>query len=310
MIDAPVPRRFTSGSWEVSQELLLLRAGIVDSQDLGCWDWVEQLCSREGCEYGQARGSDSGQWQIDLDGDLRLVVDVRWPEVRAYAPATVGDQHLLQQFLDTACVLLLPLYGWECLHASAVAAKGRVIAFCGDREAGKSSLAAAALQQGADAYGDDALAFAWSPAGEVLAAKLPQYLRPREPARSAFLSDSEQPVADFAPGESSWTLHLQRDALPLAAIYLLGPRYREAAKPPWMIEEVSPSEKLTALLTEAHCLTLHDAQRKRQMTDRFLTLTGSVPIFRLRMRDDLTVLPALTEFLLDAPAAVRTEAVR
>lgn len=272
-------------------------------------EWEQELRTQGGPAYGLATGSESGTLRIDLTGSISFYAHRQNPTVTAYAPAEVGNREVLSQFLHVACIALLPMYGWECLHASAVAAQGRAIAFCGDRETGKSSLAAAALSCGADPYGDDALVFSFLPTGEVRATRLPQEIKPREPARSAFPRSVGLPLADFAPGESSWTLHLQRDALPLSEIYTLGPRYDDPALPPWVIENQSPSDALKALLTEAHCVTLRDPQRKRQMADRFLSLVEATPIYRLRMRNDLAVLPLLTDHLLNRPSSVPSGAI-
>lgn len=169
----------------------------------------------------------------------------------------------------------------ETLHASAVAARTGVVAFCARSGTGKSTLAASLHHRGYDLWADDAVA--WIPSnGGALTFQL------------------AAPAADSASV-----------SLPLIAIVVL----ERSAAPTERDVTVSPlpgAAALTHILPHAHpCPDDAGERRQREFLLRYLHLAASIPAIRLRMADDAgrigTVCDAVERLLqsLAAPEAVR-----
>ena len=103
-------------------------------------DFDAELGYRMWCEQ-------AGRYLIDPSGDRVLCAPGR-------LPMWGWQRFLIGQVLP----LTAAVRGYEMLHASAVSLDGRAIAFLGDSEAGKTSLATNMLLQGAEFLADDALA--------------------------------------------------------------------------------------------------------------------------------------------------------
>ncbi|MBZ5578810.1 MAG: hypothetical protein LAP40_19790 [Acidobacteriia bacterium] len=129
---------------------------------------------------------------------------------------------------------ILHLRGTTCLHASAVAVDGGVIAFCGHSGAGKSTLAAALVSRGFPLVSDDVLPLRVSPRGDEVWAGpgLPE-LR-IHPAMANLLGVAAQ-VAPPLHGQTKVRWQPRRapsSPLPLRAIYLLDAGLREQSSAP------------------------------------------------------------------------------
>ena len=114
---------------------------------------------------------------IDFDAELgyrmwceqagRYLIDPSGKRVRC-APGRLGMWGWQRFLIGQVLPLTAAVRGCEMLHASAVCLGGKAVAFLGDSEAGKTSLATNMLLQGAEFLADDALAI--EPAGNHVVA--------------------------------------------------------------------------------------------------------------------------------------------
>ena len=108
-----------------------------------------------------ALADDGFGWTVDGDALRFTASDIGVWEVRggheiALAPIGEADPRELRLFtLGSAWGALGYQRGWAMLHGSAVEVGGRVALLCGDAGAGKSSLAAALVAEGAALLADD-----------------------------------------------------------------------------------------------------------------------------------------------------------
>lgn len=165
---------------------------------------------------------------------------------------------------------ILSLREVTCLHASAVNIKGNAIAFTGDSNAGKSTLAAIFAKQGFPVLSDDIVAI--TPKNSLFLVQ-PAYPRVRLWSNSVILLyNTENALPRIAPQHPTWDkryldLHelglYQSQPLPLKGIYLIGDRQNIDTAP--RIEEISSTEKMVNLL--ANTYASYEFDKKMQIRD-------------------------------------------
>src|SRR5262245_30870587 len=121
-------------------------------------------------EFSEAGLTETNTW-LDLSGavcaygydgpDVRWI---RWPGYAAfrfddraaiaYPERTIDEADLRAFFQRIVEPLVLQAIGWEALHASAVVGATGVAAFCGDRQAGKSTIAYSLARRGHRQFAD------------------------------------------------------------------------------------------------------------------------------------------------------------
>ena len=225
---------------------------------------------------------------FDLSADRRLVrCEERpgaWPDfVRA---------HLMGRVLATALYLdgLLPL------HASAVETRDGVIAFLAPKGFGKSTLALALVTAGARLGTDDTLPI--DPLKVPLAWPGVHSLRVHEDALDAL--DADRPELATREGKRVVTSmpgdRLQRERLPLAAIYLLDPVGPEVVA---TTREEMPA-MLSAIGVVAHVKIgrMLGPAAAAPMLERAAAIVREVPVFRLHAPRDLARLPETAAMIL------------
>lgn len=164
---------------------------------------------------------------------------------------------------------LLHLRGATCLHASAVAANGGVVAFCGPTGSGKSTVAAAMARRGFAFVTDDVLPLRATPAAVLAGPGLPEARLYPPVAERLGLTDVVTPPA---PGQtkSVWRPETSvASALPLARICLLEP----AAD--------APIDALLSLLANSFWLDAGATAPLAADLALFAQVVRSVPISRL-----------------------------
>jgi hypothetical protein len=127
-------------AWTPSDPVRKGTAELDDGTEFITIDLDPELGYRMWCEQ-------AGRYLIDPSGDRVVCAPGR-------LPMWGWQRFLIGQVLP----LVAAVRGYEMLHASAVCLDGRAIAFLGDSEAGKTSLATNMLLQGAEFMADDALA--------------------------------------------------------------------------------------------------------------------------------------------------------
>lgn len=199
-------------------------------------------------------------------------------------------------FLDQVLPLILATAGEHVLHASAVEYEGDAVAFVGESGMGKSTIAAAVAKGRGRILADDCLLLnergdqflAASPysslrlwTDSVSALELSGASRSHRTGKRQFLRDSGLP---FKNGPS-----------PLKAVFFLtrpGRAHREA------LIEISPAERVVALVGSAFKLDIKDRAYLRAEFRLFSRLVTAVPCYRLVVRKNLAGLPGLKDVVI------------
>jgi hypothetical protein len=171
------------------------------------------------------------------------------------------------------------------LHASAAAARGGAIVFCGPSRRGKSTLARVLGFSGHGVLGEDGLAIELDGGGEMA---FPGARGVRLRNRDASGEQIAELLPDPGPGEPA--------PCPVTAVVRLGERGSGLR-----VEPLEPARAL-ALLTPN---LVHSGGRAAIAAAfaRLATLLGSVPAFDASLPDDLAALPGSARELLDVVAA-------
>ena len=237
---------------------------------------------------------DTGGFELGEDGQiLAAPLPDAWPDfVRA---------HLLGRVLAT----MLYNDGWLPLHGSAVATGQGTIGFLGPKGVGKSSLAAALVQEGAPLVTDDT--FPIEIDSPPLAWPGVFTLRVRDDAREhlafgdvgAITREGKRAVA-VEPSVA--TAHEPR---PLAALFLLAPSDSVARADAAV--RVRYSSVLAAAAVTAHvkCGRMLGNGAAAEMLARVARIVHHVPVYQLSITRDLSRLPDAARAILgwyDGPA--------
>lgn len=221
-------------------------------------------------------------------GTFRFLEDdssvVAVPEPGA-SPALVRDA-----YHRNVLPLVLHLRGYEALHASAVGTPcSGLLALCGVSGTGKSTFAHALSGRGHAVWADDAVVLDLR-GEETIVLRVPFRLRLDE-AAAAFLTDP--PTVDDSADETS--------TAPLRALAVLVPSESHDDLDV-DISRLRPADAFTALLPHAYYFRLSEPRRNALMTDRYLRLAASIPVFEIRYRRGLdrlaSVLDAVEERIL------------
>jgi hypothetical protein len=197
-------------------------------------------------------------------------------------------ERIVDAYHRNAVPIVLQARGLEVLHASAVLTPHGVVALCGVREAGKSTIAYALNLRGFPLWADDAVAFAASEKS-VQAFSLPFAPRLRPAAASFFGRDHSVPQTRTCWDESSTSA-----SVPLAAVCVLNqtPVSGIAGES----RRLASAGAFTSVLTHAYSFTLQDVRRTKQMAQQYFRLVHQVPIFfELRFSSGLGNLAAIVE---------------
>ncbi|MFI5208205.1 MAG: hypothetical protein ACHQX4_09320 [Gemmatimonadales bacterium] len=228
--------------------------------------------------------------------EFLVSADGRLIEYRPLARATHESftTYLLGQVLSFSLLAL----GEEPLHATAIVARGRAIAFLGDGGSGKSTLGAAFLRLGYELLTDDLLAL--EPRGTGMSAHpgIPRIkLFPR--VARAVLGQDGGPTLNNGTSKQILPLASQRTCgrqVPLAALYVLSnPR---AASRRIRIEPLRRGEALRAVIGHSFNTIVVDRDRLANQFVLGNRLIERVPVKRLTYPRSLAALPAVCDAVL------------
>jgi hypothetical protein len=208
----------------------------------------------------------------------------------AYRPTSVHEAVVRDVYRRSVLPMIFHVRGGEVLHASAVLAGSKSVAFCGGAGAGKSTIAFGLAQRGYVQLSDDSVPFAPTN-GKVRTFSLPFAVRLRDrPARYFDKPSKRTPPAldDLLDGESG----VDRA---LGALFVLDRSALPAATEVVSIDRLTPGEFFTAVLPHAYCFSLRDPARKRRMVRHFLEVGSRVRTYRVRFRPGLKNLPAVLD---------------
>jgi hypothetical protein len=223
--------------------------------------------------------------------------------VEAFPERLVDAAPIRDLFYRTVQPLILQALGWETLHASAVMTSAGVIAFCGDCESGKSTIAYSLSRRGHLQHADDSLVVMPESAG-VRAVKLPFGVRLR-PASASFLgfpADHRQ-LQDVIPIARHDLNRVSTD--PLSALFVLS---RVCAGEP-SARRLAPSDAFKTLLPHARCFNAEDAAARRRSLNHYLEIVAAVPVYDLRFPSGLDRLSAVLDCIERSSGVPQVEAV-
>ena len=207
-------------------------------------------------------------------------------------PETV--RHLL---LDQLLPRVLAHLGEIVLHAAAVRAGDRVIAFMGESGLGKSTLSAAFISLECQLLSDDGVVVTKSPEGMLA---IPTYPSLRLwPKTLAGLYTDPPPVAPMAHYSAKQRVLFRTPptvatALPLAALYVLSADETEIVKS----SRLSPRAACMAIVSNCFQLDVSDTARAAKVLEAASAIACHVRVFSLRYPRDFTHLPEVVRHVL------------
>jgi len=230
----------------------------------------------------------TGEYRVRYSHGLTFYLDADVTDIRVRCEPPSPLEDIATFLLGPVLGLVLRLRGVTCLHASAVALEGRAIAFMGVPGAGKSTTAALFTQKGHSVLSDDIAALVererafcvlpaypylnlWPEALEMLA---------HSECSSRSVSAAVDKVQVPLDGNDS---KFQREALPLAAIYVLSERSADPRAP--FIEVLPPQTALMNLVANTYGNTILDSTMRAQEFRVLGQIAESLPIRRLVASD-------------------------
>jgi hypothetical protein len=208
--------------------------------------------------------------------------------VTAYpAPAATAEEVVDAYQGSVVPIAVQIVLGGQSVHASAVmTAEGRIVAFCGSSQAGKTTIAVGLSRRGCGLWADDTVAFA-ARADGLTALRLPFELNLREQSAQYFDTFMERatPMTNGRPPE--WT------EARLAAFCML--ERLEECPERHVIERLASREALIALLSQSFRFKPQAHEQKRRMMHDYLEAVAQVPVFRVRYRAGFEDLPTVID---------------
>jgi hypothetical protein len=242
-----------------------------------------------GSRYLRLAYFDGSQFWLDHEGT----------EVWATWPGNLTLEDTATYLLGPVLGLLLRLRGVTCLHASAVAFGENAVAFVGSEGAGKSTTAAALAKRGHAILSDDVVALAESNGSFIVHPAYPylclwpesvESLYGSAEALPRFSANSEKRCLSLGKQE----LRFAQQALPLAAIYILGERRGDPAP---LLEELTPQKAFLALVANTFATNTLDSGMRAREFENLARIAPRVPIRLLCAHQDPGRLPALCDLL-------------
>lgn len=249
-------------------------------------------------------------WKLRGDGYYRLlysdgaqfVVRSSGRRVWAQIPATLNSDDLAY-LLGPVLSFVLLLRGTTCLHASAVAVRGRAILFVGMSGCGKSTAAAMLAGCGAAVLTDD-LAALWYRAGTFYVQPGFPWLRLRPPSLELLNHGAPRPAV--RPTSDACYLDLIVPQLgyeaanrpaPIEAIYLM-----DGLETGGEGDSIGKVEGLSFLLANTWTTRVLDREMRAHEFGVLARLARGVPLRRLHPAQ----LPRLSDVVLDKPEAIKS----
>jgi hypothetical protein len=220
----------------------------------------------------------------------------------AWTNPSIERAHLLKLMLGPVLGFILRITRRFPLHAGAVATDGRAVAVLGPSGSGKSTLLASLLDHGCTLLADDLIQVEEERGVPVLGSgqaglrlwpgSLEALDRRADDFPRAFPYSTKRAVAVTAVSRF--------DAVPLAAIFLLGPRQ---AAVPVSLHRLIPSEALALLPGQLYPPFLPvNREEHGPLFIRLSWLVSRVPVYRVERGDGFAALPVLSRRIVEVAA--------
>ncbi len=208
-------------------------------------------------------------------GDFYIAAD--GSDIVIQSPLAQNNEWLVEAVLGPALTLALALQGTFCLHASAVAMNGQIVAFVGESGWGKSTLTAylnAEIGNDWQFVADDVLPIQVSETDVVCLPHFPQLK---------------------LPADQQWGLDCPR-RLPLTAVYLLNPPAQDDET--IHIKPLTAVDATLALVRHTVAAKLFDTQLLGKHLTFAATVANQVPVKQLIYPRIYEQLPAVSSALI------------
>ena len=244
--------------------------------------------------YGYAA---DGGWTMEWPGHATFSFGPSIGEavVRARCWAGVTPAGVEDTFGRSVLPLALQATGFETLHASAVSTGRGIVAFCGERRAGKSTVAYALARRGYEQYADDTLVLSIA-ADRTDAVALPFAPRLRETS-ARFLEATTAP-----PPVQSRDQSIRR----LTVVFILSPSPGVGAP---RITTLEGTAAFKALLAHAHCFDPQTPSQRERLLRHYLDLSAQVAVHDVSYEPGLGRLDSLLDGMLARVRAANLTAV-
>jgi hypothetical protein len=225
---------------------------------------------------------------------------IRWPgtatfrinangHIDAFPDSCVDAAKIRDLCRRTVVPIALQALGYETLHASAVRFSSGVVGICGDRYAGKSTLAYSLARRGYAQHADDMLVLDVGKS-EVRSIPLPFDVRLRSEASSfwGFQSrrNDNEAVASIDPPRAA-----ADSTVPLAALFVL--RRVDHGEPAAV--RLPAAAAWTALLANGYWFDPTDTEQRGRLVRHYLDIAALVPVYELSFAPGLDRLDSVLD---------------
>lgn len=252
------------------------------------------------------KGNKSGEYRIRYSHGLTFHLNANLTNISICCAALMEkpmeENDVADFLLGPVLGVVLRLRGVTCLHASAVSIGGQAIAFVGVAGAGKSTTAALFARKGHAVLTDDIVALVEHERSFSVFPAYP-YLNLWPGTLAMLAGGADSPLSESAATDKvrvpldSNDSRFQRDALPLAAIYVLGERSTDSRAP--FIEVFPPQTAFMHLVANTYGNTILDSTMRAQEFRVLGQLAESLPIRSLVARDGTAQLARLYDLVCE-----------
>ena len=216
------------------------------------------------------------------------------PHITAFPEACASRALVYDVYRRSVLPMALQALGSEALHASAIEADGRVIAFAAVSQTGKSTVAYGLSRRGYEQWADDGVVLEVG-GGRALAVPLPFDVRLRPESSGMFGLDGSR-FHQFSSMDAERCS--ERKPTPLGAICVLSRSTECSSGSPVTIERLEPAQAFAPVLTHAHEFDPSNLDRRRRMLQTYLELLDVVPVYDVRFRPGVEHFPRVLDAIV------------
>jgi hypothetical protein len=300
----PIPGLPPSEPQAIVDVEISLGEPIDDATDLSSYE--RQHVSPFGNRHGEplvvvSSSKDAGGYLWQYWDGQRFLLDATGHRIRADWPASLTMDDVALNLLGPILGFVLRLRGFTCLHASAVAVGGEVLAFVGRRSAGKSTTAAALALLGYPLVSEDVVPVLERGGGYEAIPGYPSVrLWPRS-VDTLYGADAALPLLTRSMDKRRLDVDqqgyaFQTSPLPLAAVYYLSKR--RSYDPPHM-ESVPRRRALMMLVTDTYTNYALDKEMRAREFALLGRLTMDLPFRFVTPNKDPRKVADMCRLILD-----------